>query len=312
MRDRMKFAVWTLNAVAAVTLACGSFAGAQSKPAIAPSAQVPSESDVADIQAQFLKLLRLSPVLTTVVARDPSLLADQQYVARNNPELAAFMAAHPDIAKDPDFYLFSHLENGHGNRAEALERAVWPDLVQPDRQPSSIQTVMDDLQPILIIPAVCFALVWIVRLFVESRRWTRTLKTQSEVHSRLIDKFSASQDLAAYLETDAGKQFLAVAPVAPGMDVGVRMPNVVARVLTPLTAGIVMALSGIGLYLVRNAQTDMTTPMLVLGTLALMPGIGFILSSGATWVVARRLGMLPEKDELSGAPSAHVNPQDRP
>ena len=43
------------------------------------------------IQQQLLKLLKeLSPTLTTVVARDPSLLADKEYVSRNNPELAQY------------------------------------------------------------------------------------------------------------------------------------------------------------------------------------------------------------------------------
>ena len=36
--------------------------------------------------------------------------------------------------------------------------------------------------------------------------------------------------------------------------------------------------------------------MTVLGTLVLMPGIGFILSAGVTWVLAHRLGLMPEKE----------------
>jgi len=311
MKDRTNLAAFALFAVAGLAPACAPCAGAQDHTPSTPAVQAASETAVADTQEQFLKLLRLSPVLTTVVARDPSLLADPAYVARNNPELAQFMAAHPDIAKNPDFYLFSHLDGGRGSREEALERAVWPDLEQPQRPSSSAAAVLDQLQPIIILPILFFAVVWIIRLFVENRRWNRTFKVQSEVHSRLIDKFSTSQDLAAYLETDAGKQFLAASPLAPSLDMGGRMPNVVARVLTPLTAGIVLVLSGLGFLLLRHADADMTTPMLVLGTMALMPGIGFILSAGATWMVAGRLGVLPEKEGLAGA-IAPFNPNTRP
>ncbi len=272
----------------------------------------PTDQDVAATQEQFLKLLRLSPVLTSVVARDPSLLADEQYVTRNNPELAQFMASHPDIAKNPEFYLFSRLDQRGGHRDQALERAVWPDLVPADHEPSQVSAVMHDMVPIILFPAFLLAIVWVVRIFVENRRWNRTFKLQSEVHGRLIDKFTSSQELAAYMQTEAGKRFLEASPAALGTDMGVRMPNVVARVLTPLTAGIVLVLSGIGLLLLRNAQPDMTTPMLVLGTLSLMPGIGFILSAGATWIVAKRLGMLPEKDDADGAAPAQFNPHDRP
>jgi hypothetical protein len=188
MKDRIQRGSWILCAVTATVLASAPYAVAQAHPAAAPSMQAPSEQDVASTQEQFLKLLRLSPVLTTVVARDPSLLADQQYVERNNPELAQFMAAHPDIAKNPEFYLFSHLEQGHGRREQALERAVWPDLTPGDRQPSQATMVMHELIPIIIVPCVFLAIVWVIRIFVESRRWTRAFKLQSEVHSRLFDR----------------------------------------------------------------------------------------------------------------------------
>jgi hypothetical protein len=114
------------------------------------------------------------------------------------------------------------------------------------------------------------------------------------------------------MQTESGKKFLEASPMALGADASMQMPNVVARVLTPLTAGIVLVLSGIGLVALRGIDADMTTPMLVLGTLALMPGIGFILSAGATWIVAKRLDMLPEKKSVGGAQLAHTNPIDRP
>lgn len=298
-----------LTAFAMLGLGCALPAAAQtgatSKQATA-LAQAPSENDVADTQEQFLKLLRLSPVLTTVVARDPSLLADQQYIARNNPELAQFMVSHPDIAKNPEFYLFNHLNNDGGrHRDQALERAVWPDLVPPDREPSRSEEGIHELIPIVVVPAFLFAFVWIIRLFVEGYRSNRALKQQNEVHSRLIDKFSSSQELAAYMETEAGKQFLSASPIALGPGPMQHMPNAVARVLTPLQVGIVMVLLGIGLLLLPRQGMGMATT--VLGILALMPGIGFILSAGATWILAKRLGLLPEKAAASSL-SSHERP----
>ena len=74
----------------------------------AASAPAPDEKEVAHIQSELIKLLRLSPTLTTVVAHDPSLLSDQTYVEHNNPQLASFLLAHPEVARNPEFYLFSH------------------------------------------------------------------------------------------------------------------------------------------------------------------------------------------------------------
>jgi hypothetical protein len=303
MKHRNRIASWVV--CAAALFAAGPLtAAAQTKPAAPAATPALSDSDVAATQDQLLKLLRFSPVLTTVVSHDPSLLADQEYVSRNNPELAQFLVSHPDVARNPEFYLFSHLEQGHGRRDQALERAVWPDLSQPQREPSGAAEVARRMIPIIGLACFLVALVWVIRLFIESRRWNRSFKLQSEVHSRLIDKFTSTQELAAYMQTEAGRRFLEASPVALGMDGGMQMPNVVSRVLTPLSIGIVLALTGIGLMLLHNVGPDTQTPMLILGTLALMPGIGFILSAGATWVLAHRLGLLPGKDEARSDASA--------
>jgi hypothetical protein len=293
-------ALAAILAIGAVAPALSHSQTGQQKPVA--TAAAPSEQETAEIQGQFLKLLRLSPSLTSVVARDPSLLSDQAYVERNNPELAAFMAAHLDIAKNPDFYLFSHLKEGGDDREQALERAVWPDLVPQRDHQSSAAEVADKMIPMVIVITIFTALVLIFRFIFESRRWNRTFKMQSEVHSRLIDKFSTSQELAAYMETEAGRRFLEAAPISTGASAGPFVPNVVARVLTPLQIGFVMVLLGIGFLLLRNVgDKDTAESMLITGTVMLMPGIGFILSAGATWAVAHRLGLMPDNPRLDNS-----------
>src|ERR1700735_2274155 len=124
---RIKFCL--LRSVALSALLFASIAAAQPGPAAPspPPAPQVSDRDFAATQAELIKLLRLSPTLTTVVARDPSLLANQEYVSRNNPQLAQFLENHPEVALNPDFYLFTHL-NVDGHPDQALEREVWPNL----------------------------------------------------------------------------------------------------------------------------------------------------------------------------------------
>jgi hypothetical protein len=102
------------------------------------------------------------------------------------------------------------------------------------------------------------------------------------------------------METEAGKRFLEAAPISTG-DTGPYVPNVVARVLTPLQIGVVMVLLGIGFILLRHVGVDNDESMLITGTVLLMPGIGFILSAGATWAVAHRLGLMPDKFRLDNS-----------
>jgi len=266
-----------------------------------PNTPVPTDRDVAATQSQLIKLLRLSPTLTTVVSRDPSLLSNQEYVAHNNPQLAEFLANHPEVARNPEFYLFTHMHPDGGGPDESLQREVWPDVYRAPQQRSAFSEFASDLPPLLAFACFLVALIWMTRVFVENRRWGRIFKLQSEVHGRLIDKFTSNQELALYMETEAGKRFLEAAPIPVGFETSQRVPNAVARVLTPLQIGIVLVLLGIGLLGIRRADHEMEIPLLVMGTLVLMPGVGFIISAGITWLLAARLGLMPEH------PAANTN-----
>jgi len=266
------------------------------KPPAVP--QVPPQvalnnKDIAVIQRQLIELLRLSPTLTTVVSHDPTLLSNQEYVSRNNPQLAEFLAAHPEVARNPDFYLFTHINAHDDGPDEALERAVWPELYRMQPRRTGFDELLSNAPPLLAFGAFLCAAIWAVRVFVENRRWSRIFKLQSDVHGKLIDKFSTNQELAAYMQTEAGRRFLEAAPIPLNGEGSPRVPNAVARILTPVQIGTVLILLGIGFLLLRNIGIDYEVPMRVLGVLILMPGIGFILSAGLTWFLAARMGLMP-------------------
>ena len=290
-------------ALFAVLCSAPALMHAQPSPATAPApaaTPVTTDHDLEATQAELIRLLRLSPTLTTVVEHDPSLVSNPDYVNRNNPQLGQFLVSHPEVARNPDYYLFTHL-NTEGGRDQALERAVWPEMNQPYHS-SSAERIMSDLVPFLVFVGVLSALLWLVRQFFENRRWSRVFQMQADVHGKLIERFGANQEMLTYMGTDAGKRFLEAAPIAVGFEADQRMPNAVARVLTPLQIGIVLTLLGAGMLALRNSLgVDMTSPMLLMGTVVLMPGIGFIISAIVTWVLAARLGLMPEKP--GGAPA---------
>lgn len=252
-----------------------------------------SQKDVADLQDQLLQLLRLSPTLAEVVARDPSLLSNTDYVKRSNPQLASFLQAHPEIAANPDFYLFNNLRGDNEPPAQTLERKMWPAM--SDQSSSGVaKDLIDDGVPFLVFLCILAALLWLVHVLLENRRWNRIFKLQTDVHSKLIERFGTSQEVLTYMSTEAGKRFLEATPIAVGIEPSQPMPSPVARVLTPLQIGIVMTLLGIGLILLRHSVPEGEAPFLVLGTVILMPGLGFIISAGVTWVLGRHLGLMPD------------------
>ena len=302
MRKRRSFTV--LIVLIAVLAVLASPAAGQ-----APRAETPastsnqlSDKDVAALQDQLLQLLRVTPTLAEVVARDPSLLSNGEYVGRTNPQLERFLQAHPDIAHNPDFYLFNNL-HGQGQQAsDTLERKLWPNLSQ-EQPPQPGEAIMRELIgdgiPFLVFLCMLAALLWVTHVLLENRRWNRIFKLQNDVHSKLIERFGTSQEVLTYMSTDAGKKFLEATPIAVGIERTEPVPSPVARVLTPLQIGIVMSLLGIGLISLRHSVPAGAGPLLVLGTVVLMPGLGFIISAGVTWVLARHLGLMPDRGAQS-------------
>jgi hypothetical protein len=300
--------IMTVLLTAGIGLAPALRAQARPAPPAPATVALPTDQELQATQEQLIKLLRLSPTLTTVVEHDPTLLSNQDYVNRNNPQLGQFLASHPEVARNPEFYLFTHL-NTEGGHDEALERAVWPDLTPAYRPPSPSQEIAENLVPFLVFVGILLGLLWLVRTFLENRRWNRIFKLQTDVHGKLIERFGSNQELLTYMGTEAGKRFLEAAPIPVGLDSGQRVPNAVSKVLTPLQIGVVMTLLGIGLLAIRNhLGYDMGSPMLLFGTVVLMPGIGFIISAGITWALANRLGLIAGSDGAPGSGPARANP----
>lgn len=273
-------------------------ASAQTKSAKVPaktSAEHTADADAADqeqlgaTRKELIDLLRMNPKMVAFVRRDPMLLGDQEYVARNNPKLADYLKAHPEVMRNPEFYLFADLPNqGGGIHDVYVDESPW--TVKQDPQREDVLLGVTIFTVFLTIVAV---LVWLLRVLLENRRWNRVFKVQTEVYNKLLDKFSTNEEMLSYIRSESGKRFLdtAVLPVTTGVQ---QTPNPVARVLAPLQLGIVLSLVGAGMMRVRMSIPDAVTPLSVFGTLALMAGIGLIISAAVAFGLAKHLGLLQQ------------------
>jgi hypothetical protein len=281
--------------VLSITLLCPAWegqaqparsSGKPAPPAVAENPAATNEESLAATRRQLLELLQMSPKLSSFISRDPSLLAEQDYVGRNNPELAKFLEAHPQIARNPEFYLFADL----GNDVPRLRtEAQW----RESRDPMS-ERMLSDLIPFVVFLVILGALLWLLRVVLENLRWRRTFNVQSDVYNKLLDKFSTNEELLSYVRTEAGQRFLE-SSLTPLMRM--ETPRVASsslgRVLTPLQLGLPLTLVGAGLLYLRGMLPEGVAPLSVFGMLALMLGIGFIISAGVALMLARHLGMLP-------------------
>ena len=119
---------------------------------------------------------------------DPTLLADQEYVNRSNPQLAQFLTQHPEVTRNPDFYLFANFPTQRGRYVGSLHRRIGDSRNdQRNDDADSRRRFLLNLTQVPAFLAVVAMLVWLVRLLLENRRWARVFRMQSEVHSKLLD-----------------------------------------------------------------------------------------------------------------------------
>jgi hypothetical protein len=135
-------------------------------------------------------------------------------------------------------------------------------------------------------------LVWLTRTIVDYRRWSRLAKVQTDVHTKILDRFTANDDLLAYIQSPAGSKFLESSPIK--LDAGPRSVGApLARILWSVQGGLVLLAGGIGLLVVSGrVANDVSQPIQALGVLAIALGVGFVISAIISFVISRKLGLI--------------------
>jgi hypothetical protein len=227
--------------------------------------------------AQLLE--RYPPTLREVLALDPSLLSNQPYL-NPYPALVNFLSSHPEVARNPEFYIEQRRDQRRFNQDSG------PRMSEMSRE------IVNYIGGIVGFAMGIGLLTWLIRTFIDYRRWNRLAKVQTEVHTRLLDRFSTNEELLQYIQSPAGSKFLQSAPIA--LDAGPRSIGApLSRILWSVQAGLVLAAGGVGL-LVGASQIggDAYQPLHVLGILSMALGIAFTISAGASFLISKRLGLI--------------------
>jgi hypothetical protein len=135
-------------------------------------------------------------------------------------------------------------------------------------------------------------LTWLIRTFLDYRRWNRLSKVQAEVHTRLLDRFNTNEELMAYIATPAGSKFLQSAPIS--LDTGTRsMGAPLSRIMWSLQSGLVLVAAGGGLMLASGRMDEDTyLPLEIMGIIAVALGVGFAVSAGVSYLLSQKMGLL--------------------
>ena len=246
------------------------------EPAVGPASSTSAAvtRDASETRSEFADLLRRQPTeLGTILKLDPTLLSNRVYLA-TYPALAAFVAEHPEVAHNPGYYLAS---------------VSGPSEYSPGAH------VFDKLTEAFSIIGVMllfvFAAAWLIRTFVEQRRWSRLSSIQNEVHNKLLDRFGSNEELLTYIQSSAGKKFLESAPI-PVSSRQVSGGAPVDRILWSAQLGIVVAAASVGVMFVSSRfGVEVAQALSAMGVIGLCVGVGFMLSGLASFLLSRRMGL---------------------
>lgn len=145
-----------------------------------------------------------------------------------------------------------------------------------------------DFIPMVVGVAFFTMIGFIVKTVADGRRRREHLKTVTEFHNRLLDKLGSVSDFAQFLQTDGGSRFLDTLSTERG-SAGPR-----DRIMRNVSGGTILSALGAGLMLVGWAVPFDEGAFSVIGAIILSLGIGFLLSSAASYRLAKTLGVLDE------------------
>jgi len=242
-----------------------------------------------DTRNELLGIMaRYPPKLGLVLAIDPTLLGNADFLS-TYPELRGFLQRHPEIARDPDFFI-----RGRGNVLNSMF------IQEPPREPQTASQQMwsqflRTLQPVVISFAALAVVLWILRTVIDHRRWLRVSRIQTEAHTKLMDRLTNNEDLLAYLQTPAGKGFFDMSAIPT--DFGpTRSAAPVTRILWSVQIGMVLLFGGAALqWSSGSISPEASEPIGVISVLGIALGASFILGAGASYLISDKLGLLEKR-----------------
>jgi len=278
-----------------VTLATGVLAQTGQAPGAGQAPPpVALETDARQVREQLREILtRYPPEVGRILKMDPTMLSNQPYLAQY-PALQQFLAAHPEIVRNPTFYL-EFVRQGYDFTAPTDPRSrsidIWSDF-------------LEGVSVFVVLVFISGMVAWLIRTLLNHRRWLRASRIQTEVHNKLLDRFASSNELAIYVQSAAGRRFLEAAPIPVEAAIDRPIAAPLNRILWSVQAGIILVIGGLGFqYVSGRVIEEVAQGMWTLGVLATSFGLGFIAAGAFSYLMSRRLGLLD--------PPAHIRDAER-
>lgn len=160
---------------------------------------------------------------------------------------------------------------------------------------------MQDLSPLVIGVAFTFAAAWVTAAVVRAFKEKAIVRTRAELYNRLLDKFGSAGEFVEYLESETGRQFVE--------EINVQNAAPTSRILGSIQKGVIMTLIGFGMLVLANVffGGDLFNVVAVGGTIALMLGVGFLISTVITYRLSKSWGLIGAETNAKDARQTAAN-----
>lgn len=143
----------------------------------------------------------------------------------------------------------------------------------------------DNLAVTIIVSTCACVLGWAIWAIAVNVRRGQASKQIADLHSRLLDRFAANQELITFLEGESGRRYF------DALQADIHDPF--SRILNGIQAGVVLLVLGVSLMAIRAGQDDQLTrnTLLLTGVPGIALGAGFLISSAISHRMCKSWGL---------------------
>jgi len=136
-----------------------------------------------------------------------------------------------------------------------------------------------------VMISLFIAISFIVKSLIDGISRARVARAQSDLMSKMIERFGSSQELVAYLQSEAGRRFIETVPENRSR------PH--QRILNSMQGGAVLTVLGGGIMAVQAfAHGNGRDVAMAAGLIVITLGVGLLVSALAAWYMSRSWGLL--------------------
>ena len=149
----------------------------------------------------------------------------------------------------------------------------------------------------IVLVSFMTGLYFIVSAAFSGRKASALIRARADLQTKLLDRLGSGREVVEFCQTEGGKQFVEALSLGV-LETPASKGSPTERIMGSLQKGIILTLLGFGFLLLafKFHRDDPGDVFMVIGTVGLSLGIGFLLSAGASYRLSKSMGILEVRE----------------